>query len=270
MDLKPKYPGFKPDFMAAGPRVRIEPHSFRFIVEEDPSSLNEEEDDLVRALDPDARQTRFYESEKVLGTLYRAIDEKEFLTNLQKEAQSTTSSKQTVIKQVREFVHSQTQNVFWEHFRQEAHDIKEAYEANLVEIMYSYSPHRHIPLSEQEVFVGAVLGKDGGRQTKRMREMSTNIKERFEADVAFTVDCIIKGSDLDAPHSDEALERSIACLDVGLEEGQTVEKVGKLESFRYVAAAVCLREVEKFQVRYGIPVPLNANWGLDGLGGSAG
>jgi hypothetical protein len=103
-------------------------------------------------------------------------------------------------------------------------------------------------ISELEVFVGTLLGKSGGVRTGRLRETSMDMKEAFERDVAFTVDCIIKGS----PEEDgkgEALERSIACLAVAVEAaGNTGERVRRmLESFRDVAAAVCLGEVERFQ-----------------------
>lgn len=110
-------------------------------------------------------------------------------------------------------------------------------------------------ISELEVFVGTLLGKSGGVRTRRLREMSMDMKEKFERDVAFTVNCIVKWSQEDG--DDEALERSIACLAVAVEEsGITGERVRKLESFRYVAAAVCLGEVERFQKSSGLQFPL--------------
>lgn len=84
-----------------------------------------------------------------------------------------------------------------------------------------------------------------------------NMKEAFERDVAFTIDCIAKGSsEEDGNH--EALGRSIACLAVAVEEVVIMqERVRrKLESFRYIAAAVCLGEMEKFQDRFGLQFPL--------------
>lgn len=45
----------------------------------------------------------------------------------------------------------------------------------------------------------------------------------------------------------EALERSIACLAVGVNATRVRKKVGALVSFAWVAAGVCLREVEKLQ-----------------------
>jgi hypothetical protein len=113
--------------------------------------------------------------------------------------------------------------------------------------MYQYSPSSH-PLTEIEVFVGSVLGKNGALPTKRLREVSTEMKDKFERDVSFTVNSILQGSgeslDLDRG---EALGRSIACLAVAAEEPESVvPKIGKLKSFAYVAAATCLREIDRF------------------------
>jgi hypothetical protein len=49
-------------------------------------------------------------------------------------------------------------------------------------------------------------------------------------------------------HEGEALERSMACFAAAKEEGRTWKGGldGRLKSFGYVAAAVCLREVERF------------------------
>lgn len=78
------------------------------------------------------------------------------------------------------------------------------------------------------------------------------MNERFERDVAFTVERITHGDDGDR---DEALARAIACLAVGMTEPRKVSKrVGELRSWKYVAAAVCLREIELFKIRFD---PLN-------------
>lgn len=73
------------------------------------------------------------------------------------------------------------------------------------------------------------------------------MKEQVDRDIAFFVGCILYG-DYEKGNRDEAFERSIACLAVAMEEpGRMAEGMGVLESFRYVAAAVCLNELEKFQ-----------------------
>lgn len=111
--------------------------------------------------------------------------------------------------------------------------------------MRSYSTHpNHLP-SEVEVFCGSILGKIGAA-TRRQRENSISMKDKQEKDVAFVVASINYGDNNDKRL--EALERSIACLDVACTTTKRVRrKVGRLVSFGWIAAAVCLREVERFQ-----------------------
>ena len=60
-----------------------------------------------------------------------------------------------------------------------------------------------------------------------------------------TVNCIVKDGD---EYSKESLERSIACLAVSLEERKGGRRGEQLLSFKYVAAAVCLRELERMTI----------------------
>jgi ribosomal protein L14 len=113
-----------------------------------------------------------------------------------------------------------------------------------MDTMYSYSTHPNHYLSEVEVFCGSILGKIGA-PSKRQRENSVSMKEKHERDVAYTVACITQGEQNDKRA--EALERSIACLHVARTTKRMRRKVGTLVSFGWIAAAVCLREVERFQ-----------------------
>lgn len=117
----------------------------------------------------------------------------------------------------------------------------------MADTMLEYSSHPMHFVSEVEVFAGAVIGKNGA-QTKRQRETSTSMKEKHDRDVAYTVQCILQGEEQDTSQ-EEALARSIACLDVAVHERRTMKRFGRLVSFTWVAAAVCLKEVEKLLVR---------------------
>jgi hypothetical protein len=130
--------------------------------------------------------------------------------------------------------------------------------------MFEYGPRPQHPLSEIEVFVGNIIGKTGA-QTTRQRELSMSMKERFEADLSFTVKCITKTAslvydgdedenrkedDTITERSEQNLALSMACLWVALNEDAEVWEYGKRgkvkpQSFGYVAAAVCLKEVER-------------------------
>ena len=113
--------------------------------------------------------------------------------------------------------------------------------------MFQYSNHPQHFVSEIEVFSGNILGKNGA-QSKRQRESSKTMKEKHDRDMEYTVLCITRG-DGDGDNSRaEALERSIACLYVACNTPFRVrKKVGTLVSFVWIAAAVCLKEVEKLQ-----------------------
>ena len=125
----PRSKRFRPDFMAPGPRYRIEKRGIQFLDEEALEGMDEEEPDVVTALDPDSAQIQYYESTRVLGRLYRAIDEQNFLEELQK--QSRTSSKDvdtraTLINKVWQYALRQTHLVQWAQHKDQARDIKEA------------------------------------------------------------------------------------------------------------------------------------------------
>jgi hypothetical protein len=109
--------------------------------------------------------------------------------------------------------------------------------------MYSASPSLQQPVSEIEVFSGQIVGSTGF-QSKKTRNYMISMREEFDRHVAHTVDSIRMDNE---GNTHEALPRAVACLAVGVEEeGYRVRKVGYLKSWKYVAAAVCLEELEKF------------------------
>lgn len=108
----------------------------------------------------------------------------------------------------------------------------------------TYSTHPPHYISEVEVFSGIIIGKNGA-SNKRQRDFSVSMKEKNERDVEYTVRCILHGYSNSG--TEEALERSIACLYAGSTVVRVRRKVGRLFSFGWVAAGVCLREVEKFR-----------------------
>ena len=132
------------------------------------------------------------------------------------------------------------------------------YEDNLTDTMYQYATHPSQPVDELEVFLGSIIGKNWNL-SKRQRELSKEMKEKYERDVAFTIDCILRGGDgASRVIEHDALEKTMACLSLGVEvEAQMSRKTGKgrgrgkgkaaWRSFGWVAAALCLRELEKFQ-----------------------
>lgn len=113
-----------------------------------------------------------------------------------------------------------------------------------MDTMTTYGSNHHDYVTELEVFSGNILGNSKGAQSRKQRETSVTMKDKFDRDVAYIVNWITENDDGGL----EALARSIACMFVAFEnnrKGAARPKVGRLVSFAYVAAAVCLAEVEK-------------------------
>ncbi|KAL8851617.1 MAG: hypothetical protein Q9221_003454 [Calogaya cf. arnoldii] len=236
----PRSSNVKPDFQAPGPRVLIEKS---ITIEADDEQDRDEDDNEILE---EAPATRYYESPKILGQLYRAIDEHAFFEQIQRQSLSTrTSHRSSLAEQVWQYVRRETALIQYEHYLQFARDTKDAYEERISETMLENSFHPTHFVSEVEVFAGELLGKYGA-PNQRQRETSTSMKQKHDRDVEYTVQCILHGEEEEEASRAEALERSIACLDVAVHEAKTRKRFGRLVSFTWVAAAVCLREVEKF------------------------
>ncbi|TGO38954.1 hypothetical protein BHYA_0063g00010 [Botrytis hyacinthi] len=232
----PKNALWRPDFMAPGPHIKISHRPddrLEFVKEYVPIEAMDEEDEITNI--------KYYESKKVCGRLYRAIDERKVFEDIQKLNVQANDSPD-VMQHMWEFVKSRSQGIQWQHLREIALEIQEIYENNMLDTMHQYSEHPTRPISEREVFVGNILGKVGS-VSKKQRELCTSMKEKYDENAAFIVNCIIKVND---EYSDEALERSIACFAVSLDDRKRKgARDEPLKSFRYLAAGVCLREMER-------------------------
>jgi hypothetical protein len=117
----------------------------------------------------------------------------------------------------------------------------------MIEIMDTLRIHRGNPLTELEVFSGNILGKKERASTRYIREANQEVQERFNRDVGEIINSIIKGDgDDDGDDDSEALARAIACFKVALETDGWENKV-TLKSWKYVAAAVCLEQLWRYQ-----------------------
>jgi hypothetical protein len=117
----------------------------------------------------------------------------------------------------------------------------------MVDIMDTLRAHRGKPLTELEVFSGNILGKKERASTRYIREANQEVQERFDRDVSAMIRNIINGDgDYEGDDDSEALPRSIACFKVALESNGWENQV-TLKSWKYVAAAVCLEQLWKYQ-----------------------
>ncbi|KAF7533327.1 hypothetical protein G7054_g7182 [Neopestalotiopsis clavispora] len=234
---------FRPDFMAPAPPTHLQNRTE--IVFDAPTrpaadEYNDEEDDSGPGL-------RYYLSEKILGQLYRAINEqkiwKESVRIDRKQGDGVE-----VWNKFQSYVMEQCEDklggVTWASFIDEAWVIREAYENAIAGACVDFSDHATISITELEVFTGNIFNKSGV-QTRRQRDRSLQIKDEFDRIAAWIESLIRKqpiadlaaqgqqqsgGSEDDDDVSDinssgestwttdvesTALELSIACLHVG-------------------------------------------------------
>src|SRR5947207_15992408 len=122
MSTLPKHNQFRPDFMATGPYVEIEKKegiSFKDIRASD-------------EVDEDMPAHRFYESDKVLGKLYRAIDESKVFEEMRGNTRFTRKDNPRDISVLEKILRIVLQeipratNINWLNHREWAMDIREA------------------------------------------------------------------------------------------------------------------------------------------------
>ncbi|KAI5248426.1 RNA-directed RNA polymerase [Aureobasidium subglaciale] len=235
----------KPDFMAPSPRVIVESGgfaSFEDAVEND----EDQEDDPFGDLDG-VRPMRYYRSNKALGHLYRAIDEHQFLKNMQDATKLILDHEDNLLSTLWTYVHQHTEIIQWSHHLDLARQIRDGYEQALLQSLYQFASSPRHPLTETEIFSGTILGRDGSKQSKRLREATQAMRQQLEDVLTFTISRIIDGDYDDNDRNEEALPRAIACLAVGMDEpAMGDKKVGKLQSWKYIAAGVCLREIKRW------------------------
>jgi len=120
MSMMPKYPKYRPDFEAPGPHVHIEKKGN--IVFEDESIPDEVDDD-----DDELKKYRYYESDKVLGKLYRAIDERKIFQEIQERSKVDGHMDASgIIQDVWEHVQNKCELIQWDHLKETARDIRDA------------------------------------------------------------------------------------------------------------------------------------------------
>ncbi|MCJ1281547.1 hypothetical protein MMC26_000867 [Xylographa opegraphella] len=229
----PKNKRLRPDFMATGPRVEI---AETIALADSTVSLDEEEGETSFY--------RYYKSKKVLGLLYRAIDEQAFMKELQNSTKNLNQTSPAVFESLCSYILKKCKLTLSATIPVPRTLTHISYEDNLINLMYQYSPTPWAStITELEVFIGNIVGKTHG-QTKRQREASMNMRADYERLVEFIVSQIRNKE----AGRQEALERSIACMALGLEDDDPVRRGrSPVMSFRWIAASVCLQEVERLQ-----------------------
>lgn len=232
VDVKriPRGSDFRPDFMCPSASVKVDKGIKR----------NQQESEA------DAnRKYQYCESDKVLGELYRAIDEDIFFGNLEDDTSSLFSkdASNVVLREVLEWVRRQVDNTRLTEFLDTAREVREYYELNMLEIMRSCAVRRTEQLTEKEVFIGTILGRSGAG-SKMQREQSDYMKTRFNRDLRDIRGWMEKQvSDDDGGY--DFVNLAAACLHVAVREKSTVDAT--LNSFGWFAAGLCLPDLVREQ-----------------------
>lgn len=111
----------RPDFMASGPRVQID-NNVDFLDEQDGNLEDDEFETTV--------QMKYYQSGKVLGKLYRAIDEQSFLMDLRALSQASGQRQgkdlsDDLLPSVWKVIKEQTVLMQWDHHLDFAQNLRE-------------------------------------------------------------------------------------------------------------------------------------------------
>lgn len=119
----PRHSNVRPDFQAPGPRVLVDES---VNVQEDSDDEADDRDDDEEASMP---QLRYYQSDKVLGKLYRAIDEHEIFEQIQRQSRHSNdrlSPGRDAITRVWDYVQKVTALIEYRHYLPFARLVKES------------------------------------------------------------------------------------------------------------------------------------------------
>jgi hypothetical protein len=121
----PKFIPILPGFMVPGPNIKIEKKE-GLLVEQPATQTQDEPND-----DEDFTPYRYYESTKILGEIYRAINEQEIFGDLHKYIK-ISSGIPSLLDRIWDH---------WHHHLTEAQEIRNMYEECLLNIIKNYSEH---------------------------------------------------------------------------------------------------------------------------------
>jgi hypothetical protein len=243
----PKAPKFRPDFLS--PATPLKVYDIGQV------ELNEEDDDDDDDDGMGVFKHRYYESEKILGTLYRSVDERKIWAEDVKRHDKAEGGDiwEGLLSIPKALVWKNNLDVDYKRQTERAWEIRNMYESSVSDLMYQFSENPRRPISEVEVFCGFILDRHG-KQTRRQRDMSSKLREEIDRTMSWIVKMMQdpegeEGEDSVARQKD-VLELCWACLVVGCADDK--EKLNSeyvvrgLRSFRIPAAGCMFKQLELF------------------------
>ncbi|KAJ9497555.1 hypothetical protein H2202_006979 [Exophiala xenobiotica] len=226
----PRSPAYRPDFMAPTASTKVE------------KGIKRPADVDVDVTPNRGRGYRYYESDRVLGRLYRAVDEDTFFQDLEDETSSLFSmeASNNVLEDIRDWVVSSINYSHVQAYHTMAREVRDYYESNMLEMMSLYAVHRTEHLTEKEVFIGTIMGRSGAG-SKHQREQSDYMKTQFNGELRQIKTWMADQTADNEEHGFESL--AAACLDVAVQEPSNFNV--DLRSFGWFAAGLCVPEIVK-------------------------
>ncbi|CAK7203059.1 hypothetical protein SEUCBS139899_005788 [Sporothrix eucalyptigena] len=285
----PKANHYRPDFLSPGPIVQIYSHKD---IDLDQLMTEEEEEDEEEKHELDAPRYRYYRSIKTLGTLYRAIDERQIWQDVQVPPTNESFYKTFLGWATRECAAMGCGD--WRNRSDEALRIRSAYEDAMLATMYEFSEHPTLPLTELEVFIGTIVNKTGA-QTLRQRDRSRKLHDEYERISSWITaqmrphkkakganDKQAKPENDDSDSEDEedgggawlkectaVLELCLACVHSRKQErGGRKKEENTVKSFWLVAGSALVHELELIRHRMQVDVDLQRDMQQLSVGGS--
>ncbi|PHH75454.1 hypothetical protein CDD80_2356 [Ophiocordyceps camponoti-rufipedis] len=209
----PKPPLTRPDFMAPAPPVKLYDLGQIAHIEEDSFQENDEDDGMGMA------RQRFHRSSKVLGTLYRGVDEKKIWSEDISRAVNTRGP--SVWDQFLTTMQEQIEDcgiaLDYKSYAEKGWQLRGLYEESMKESMWHHSDNTRGSITEVEAFCGSLLNKRGA-QTRQQRDLSIQLLEKTDRIMTWIVKLMRQGEGVerheDFDEEDEDDEDGGASLDV--------------------------------------------------------
>ncbi|KAJ6781681.1 hypothetical protein PWT90_07761 [Aphanocladium album] len=137
---------------------------------------------------------RYYRSEKILGRLYRGIDEKIIWSEDIHRTIPThgPSVWEKLMGQVQSEFNARSITAHYDLYHEQARKIRTLYEESISDSMWHFSENPRKSISEVEVFCGSILNRQGS-QSRQQREASIRLKEETDRVLTWIVKLIHEG-----------------------------------------------------------------------------
>ncbi|OAA55404.1 RNA-dependent RNA polymerase [Cordyceps fumosorosea ARSEF 2679] len=181
----PRPPRSRPDFLAPAPPVHL------YDLGEISHILDDDDGD---GDDMGLTKPRYHRSDKILGRLYRGVDEKKIWSeDIHRTVPTGGPSVWDQLKgRVRAELAARGIATHYSLYHAEARKIRMLYEDSVGDNMWHFSENPRRRISEAEVFCGSVLNRQG-IQSRKQREASMRLKEETDRHMAWIAKLIHDG-----------------------------------------------------------------------------